>query len=188
MTISGVGASSAWDASITFTNSGAELAALIVESESDAAERTNEELEANKQRIARAADAEYEANLDAADAASRGAWISGGFAIAGGAAGVGAGVAGASDSAEAAKTLAATSQAFSSVSEPLSALVGEIPQMRHQAEAHRIGRSIEQANVEADQLAQQARRAEQRADFALDHASKLVEGENARANGVLSKF
>jgi hypothetical protein len=49
-------------------------------------------------------------------------------------------------------------------------------------------RRIEQAQVEADQLAERLRRSEQRADSAISQAGSFVEGENARAHGVLSNF
>jgi hypothetical protein len=198
MTISSVGASSAWDPNISFTSSGAELAALIVESEADDANRIDQALEANKQRIARAAEEEYRASMEAADAASRAAWIGGGFAVAGGLAGVGAGLSasganatgggGAPTKGTTAETLQVGSGVLSGLAEPARELGGGIAKTRHEAEARRIGRSIEQANVAGEQLAQQARRAEQRADASLDHAQKLVDAEHARSTAVLSNF
>ena len=198
MTVSSVGASSAWDPNIAFTSSGAELAALIVESEADDADRIDQALETNKQRISRAAEEEYRANMEAADAASRAAWISGGFAVAGGLAGVGAGLsasgANATDNGKVvagsstAGSLEAGSGLLSRLAGPAGELGGGIAKTRHEAEGKRIGRSIEQANVAGEQLAQQARRAEQRADSALDHAQKLVEAEHARSSAVLSNF
>jgi hypothetical protein len=189
MTISSVGASSAWDTNISFTSSGAELAAMIVESEADDANRIDQALEANKERIARAAEEEYRANREAADAASRAAWISGGFAAAGGLAGVGAGLsASGANPTDDGGILRAGSGLLSSLAEPAGALGGGIDKIRHEAEAKRIGRSIEQANVAGEQLAQQARRAEQRADSGLDHAQKLVDAEHARSTAVLSNF
>jgi len=198
MTISSVGASSAWDPNISFTSSGAELAAMIVESEAEDAGRIDQALEANKQRIARAAEEEYRANMEAADAASRAAWISGGLAVAGGVAGVGAGLSvsgakatdqgGAVAGSTTAESFQAGSGLLSSLASPAGELGGGIAKSRHEAEARRIGRSIEQANVAGDQLAQQARRAEQRADSGLDHAQKLIDAEHARSTAVLSNF
>jgi hypothetical protein len=196
MTVSSVGARSAWDPNISFTSSGAELAALIVESEAEDANRIDQALEANKQRIARAAEEEYRANMEAADAASRAAWISGGFVVAGGLAGVGAGLsdgganvtdnAGAVTGNTTAESLQGASGLLSRLAEPARELGGGIDRIRHEAEAKRIGRSIEQANVAGEQLAQQARRAEQRADSGLDHAQRLVEAEHARSTAILS--
>jgi hypothetical protein len=198
MTVSSVGANSAWDPNISFSSAGAELAAMIVESEAEDAERIDQALESNKQRIAHAAEEEYRANMEAADAASRAAWISGGFAMAGGLVGVGAGLSagGASATSDAqaaaanstAESFRAASGLLSSFAEPAGELGGGIDKIRHEAEARRIGRSIEQANVAGDQLAQQARRAEQQADSGLDHAQKLVDAEHARSSAVLSNF
>jgi hypothetical protein len=198
MTVSSVGASSAWDPNISFNSSGAELAALIVESEAEDANRVDQALEDNKQRIARAAEQEYRAHMDAADAASRAAWIGGGFAVAGGVVGVGAGLSasgadatdtgGAVAGGSTAGSLQAGSGLLSSLAKPAGELGGGIDRIRHEAEAKRIGRSIDQANVAGDQLAQQARRAEQRANSGLDHAQKSIEAEQARSSAVLSKF
>lgn len=184
---------------VSFTSSGAELAAMIVELESEAAERADQALESNKQRIGRLADEEYDAALAAADAAGRAAWISGAFTIAGGAVGVGAGVTafhGASATNDAAAksaeaqvmALSALGGTLSRLSESAGAFLAGRESAREQARAQRIGRSIEQASIEGEQLRQQAARSEQRADRALDQASRLIEGESARSSGVLSKF
>jgi hypothetical protein len=189
MNIPSIGASSAWQTEITFSSSGAQLSAMVVEAEGDAAARTDQALEANQQRIARAAEAEYQAAMRAADAAGREAWWSGAFTVAGGVAVMGSGAIDApSGSSETAQLLAQGGGILSNLSDEAGALGGGIAKLRHEAEGRRIGRSIEQANVESDQLAQQSRRSGQRAEAALDRASSLVEAENARASGVLSNF
>jgi hypothetical protein len=77
---------------------------------------------------------------------------------------------------------------FQALNGPAQSLAGGIEKERQQARAQQCSRTIQQMQSEADQLAQQARRSEQRSDAALDHASKFVESDNARANAVLSNF
>jgi hypothetical protein len=194
---------------ISFTSASAQLAAMLVESEADAAEQTNESLEAVQQRIAREADAEYDQRMAAAAASAQAAFIGGAFTIAGGAATIGAGVyraraleqapapGMAPDAARDAQKaqmrssmtsdfLGASGQTLSGLAPAASKYGGEIEAERRNARAQRTARSIEQASVEADQLAQQAQRQQRRSDSALDAARGFVEAEDARANAVLS--
>jgi hypothetical protein len=126
--------------------------------------------------------------MAAADAMCRGAWINGMVTIAGGAVGAAGVVARGAGDAGSAEWLKVAGDVIPGVGNLVQTYAAEAPQQRHEAKAQRIGRSIEQANVEADKLAQQARRAEKRSDTALDHANAMVQAENQRATGVLSKF
>jgi hypothetical protein len=196
-----MGAGNAWENSISFTSASAELAAMIVESEAESAERTDQALEATKERIERAADAEYEARMNAASDSALAAVLSGAFTIAGGAARIGAGVADAralEDATQTGKPEAATRSTTGSMLGPTGAalselapvakqLGGEISAERQRARAERIGRSIAQASVEADQLAQQVQRREQRESSALDAARGFIDAETARSSAVLSR-
>ena len=190
---------------ISFTSASAQLAAMLVESEAVAAERTNQSLEATEQRIARAADEEYEQRMRAADASACAAFWGGAFTIAGGAATIGGGIqqgraleassvsnttAGASHPAPAptaGSELAHIGQLLSGLAPTAAKYGGEVEKERRDARAQRIGRSIEQASVEADQLSQQAQRQQQRANSGIEAARGFVDAESARSNAVLSK-
>jgi hypothetical protein len=195
---------------ISFTSTGAQLAALLVESEAQSAERTNESLDAVQQRIARQADEEYEERMAAADASARSAFIGGAFAIAGGAASAWAGyenskaldkanLSGSPSEALAAAQLAqqqhSNAKYLTPAGQTLSALApfaaeygGKVEAERREARAQRIGRHIEQASVEAEQLSQQAQRQEQRSSAAVEAARGFVEAESARSSAVASNF
>jgi hypothetical protein len=171
---------------------------MIIEAEAESAEQTEQSLEATKQRIERAAEAEYEARLEAADDAARGALLGGAFTIAGGAVSIGAGIAHARALEQATPAAKVATSPTASVLGPLGTSLfelapvaqqrgGEIAAERNRARAERIGRSIEQASVEADQLSQQVRRHEQRAASAIEAARGFVETESARSNATLSR-
>jgi hypothetical protein len=181
MTVSGIGASSAWHISSEFTSSAAQLAGMLIEDEAETAASNEQSLEATKRQLARAAEQEYQANLEAADAIARGAWVSGGLTVAGG-------VVSATATPAGSDAMKSSGDALGRLAEPARDYFGERERKQHEAEAQRIGRQLQQAQVEADQLAERARRSDQRADSALDRAQAFVEGENARANAVLSRF
>jgi hypothetical protein len=198
MTISGV----------NFTSASAELAAMMVEHEANQAENDREQMQALERRIEREAEKEYRAAMAAADAGSRAALLGGAMGILSS----GATIAGAYGEYKAASVelkpgmdetefkhqkdkLAAEAKLYTAAGTPFNALNesvkwygGGMEKERQQARAHQSARTIEQMKGEADQLAQQARRSEQRSDAALDHAAKFVEGDSARANAVLSNF
>jgi hypothetical protein len=179
-------------AGISFTSPGAELAAMMVEHEANQAENDHEQMEAYQRKIEREAEKEYRASMAAADAGSRAALIGGamGFLASGGT------VAGAAQGFSAdteneqklAGHIAALGTPFNALNESVKWYAGGKEKERQEARAHQSARTIEHLRSEADQLAQQARRSEQRSDAALEHASKFVEGDNARANAVLSNF
>jgi hypothetical protein len=195
-------------AGISFTSQSAELAAMMVEHEANQAENDREQMEAYQRKIEREAEKEYRAAMAAADAGSRAALLGGAMGILSS----GATIAGAYKSYQAASMklepgmdpaqfkqaqsqLQAEANLYGAAGTPFKALNegvqwygGGMEKERQQARAHQSARTIEQMKSEADQLAQQARRSEQRSDAALDHASKFVEGDSARANAVLSNF
>lgn len=179
-------------AGISFTSASAELAAMMVEHEANQAENDHEQMEAYQQKIAREAEKEYRAAMAAADAGARAALLGGAMGIlqSGGT------VAGATqgfsartqDEQTLATRIASLGSPFQAMNESVQAYGGGIEKERQQARAQQCNRTIQQMQSEANQLAQQARRSEQRSDAALDHASKFVESDNARANAVLSNF
>jgi hypothetical protein len=198
-------------AGINFTSAGAELAAMLVEHEANQAESDQEQMEAYQRKIEREAEKEYRAAMAAADAGGRAALVGGAMGILSS----GATVAGAYESYRAAgiqidssmspatqdlmraqkEELAARANLLTAAGTPFQALNGCVQSLgggmekeRQQARAQQCNRTIQQMQSEADQLAQQARRSEQRSDAALDHAAKFVESDNARANAVLSNF
>ena len=196
---------------IHFTSASAELAAMLVEHEANQAESDHEQIDAYQRKIEREAEKEYRAAMAAADAGGRAALLGGTMGVLSS----GATVAGAYQSYEAAsiqidsnmslatqeqlsgqkQELAARAGLFTAAGSPFQALNqgvqaygGGIEKERQEARAQQCARTIQQMQSEADQLAQQARRSEQRSDAALDHAAKFVEGDSARANAVLSNF
>lgn len=183
MNVTGAGAPRAHDIQAEFTSPGASLAALMVEAEADAAQHANEDLEATKQRIARAADAEYKASLRAADAGFTAALVQGGFTIAGG----GMSAYAAHDPAGS-QELAVTGRTVSELAKPAGELAGGREQAREAAAAQRHGRTGQQLEVEAQKLQDQAARAQRRAEKALDHGQQVIEAEAARSTAVLSNY
>ncbi len=198
-------------AGIYFTSASAELAAMLVEHEANQAESDNEQIDAYQRKIEREAEKEYRAAIAAADAGGRAALLGGAMGILSS----GATIASAAKSYEAAsvkidpgmdaqqaaaqqalkQSLSAEANLLSAAGTPFSALNdgvkwygGGREKERQEGRAHHSARTIQQMQSEADQLAQQARRSEQRSDAALDHAAKFVESDNARANAVLSNF
>src|ERR1044071_2017010 len=193
---------------VNFTSASAELAAMMVEHEANQAENDREQMDAYQRKIEREAEKEYRAAMAAAGAGSRAALIGGAMGILSS----GATVAGAYKDYEAAsmkfepgmdaaqftqqqnqlaaeaKLLTTAGTPFNELNGAAQSLAGGAEKERQQARAHQCARTIEQMRSEADQLAQQARRSEQRSDAALDQASKFVEGDSARANAVLSNF
>lgn len=194
--------------SISFTSAGAQLAAMLVGSEAQLAERNNQSLEALQQRIERQADEEYEQRMAAADASVRAAWFGGAFTIAGGVAKVGAGFAQVQPAeqplpnASASEAIAAsrpsqsnTPNLLGTAGDTLSALAphaaelgGKVEAERREAKAQRIARSIEQASVESEQVSRRAEREDRRASSAVEAARGFVEAETARSNAVNSNW
>jgi hypothetical protein len=179
-------------AGINFTSASAELAAMMVEHEANQAEIDHEQMDAYQRQIEREAEKEYRAAMAAADAGSRAALLGGAMGILGsGAAVAGAAQGFSADTANEQKLashITALGTPFNALKEGVQWYGGGREKERQQARAHQSARTIEQMRSEADQLAQQARRSEQRSDAALDHAAKFVEGDSARANAVLSNF
>lgn len=179
-------------AGISFTSASAELAAMMVEHEANQAESDHAQMEAYQRKIEREAEKEYRAAMAAADAGARAAMLGGAMGIlqsGGTVAGAVQGFSARTDNEQKlADRIASLGSPFQALNQGVQAYGGGIEQERQQARAHQSARAIEQMQSEADQLAQQARRSEQRSDAALDHASKFVEGDNARANAVLSNF
>lgn len=195
-------------AGISFTSQSAELAAMMVEHEANQAENDREQMEAYQRQIEREAEKEYRAAMAAADAGSRAALLGGAMGLLSS----GGTIAGAYKGYEAASMklepgmdpaqfkqaqsqlqaeanlYAAAGTPFNALNESVKWYGGGAEKERQQARAHQSARTIEQMKSEADQLAQQARRSEQRSDAALDRTAKFVEGESARANAVLSNF
>lgn len=177
---------------IQFTSASAELAAMMVEHEANQAENDREQMEACQRQIEREAEKEYRAAMAAADAGSRAALVGGAMGILGSGAAVSGAAQGFSAETDREQKLAshitALGTPFNALNESVKWYGGGLEKERQQARAHQSARTIEQMRGEADQLAQQARRSEQRSDASLDRAAKFVEGENAQANAVLSNF
>jgi hypothetical protein len=164
------------------------LAVLLVENDAVLNEIDQQNLEAAREAEREANARELESLHGAADAVARGAWLEGGFRIAGGATSAvalakGSGASDAKADWQAAQVIG---DGVSALAGPVSSLVGEVPRLHAEARARHAAQASDDARYRAEDALDHAEDVDRHANAVLELVQQIERSESEGNLAVLA--